>query len=331
MERLSCSPADPYIALEAAVHVGRYAPALALCTGKRVLDVASGEGYGSYLLAVSGAEEVQGLDVSAEAISKAKSLFRHDRLKYSVGNAEALNSLYPEKHFDLVVSLETIEHLDDPASFLRALRRVATDNATIIISCPNDHWHFDEHSKNPYHVRKYTFEEFQELTIGVLGRDAHWFFGTGALGFMSIPVGRLDTTVGEPDTSKYVDVQRCASAFVCQPDFDDAVGVEQSNYFVGVWGPGADSLIGGAVYPMSMDRLTRCLKGQQLPAHRAVAQPERSVSLSALPMATAPMGIEMVQLNALRRENDILSGSVARLTEENARLHATVNGQKHDI
>jgi len=317
MERLSCSPTDPYVALEAAIHVGRYAPALALCAGKRVLDVASGEGYGSYLLAVSGAVEVQGLDVSADAIAKAQSLFQHGSLQYNVGKAETLNTLYPEKKFDLIVSLETIEHLDDPASFLRALRRVATDDATIIISCPNDHWYYSEDNSNPYHVRKYTLAEFQDLTTRELGDGVRWFFGTGALGFVSIPIDHPDTAAtGGQGASKYVDVHRIASTFVCRPDPEDAVGVETSSYFVGVWGPGADTLTGGAVYPLSMDRLFTCLSGQQT-KDALNSETQRAGELEKeLQKVREDLRIAMLQANALRRENDILSGSVARLTEQ---------------
>ena len=50
-------------------HVHRYAVALAWARGKRVLDVACGEGYGTRLLATV-AESVEGVDISADAVER---------------------------------------------------------------------------------------------------------------------------------------------------------------------------------------------------------------------------------------------------------------------
>jgi 2-polyprenyl-3-methyl-5-hydroxy-6-metoxy-1,4-benzoquinol methylase len=52
-------------------HWHRYHFAARWCEGKRVLDVACGEGYGSALLA-RGASRVTGVDISPEAVAHAQ-------------------------------------------------------------------------------------------------------------------------------------------------------------------------------------------------------------------------------------------------------------------
>ena len=54
----------------AAEHYQRYRLAAQLVKGKKVLDAACGEGYGSSLLAEE-AEEVTGLDIDKEAVENA--------------------------------------------------------------------------------------------------------------------------------------------------------------------------------------------------------------------------------------------------------------------
>ena len=57
-ERLQFGSEMAYNAMDAAEHLARYAMLRSICVGKRVLDVACGEGYGSYLLAQWGAASV---------------------------------------------------------------------------------------------------------------------------------------------------------------------------------------------------------------------------------------------------------------------------------
>ena len=71
MERLKVGVGDPYDPIEASLHVGRYALALPFAAGRRVLDVACGEGYGSWLLTDGGAAEVVGVDISEQPMPRA--------------------------------------------------------------------------------------------------------------------------------------------------------------------------------------------------------------------------------------------------------------------
>ena len=65
-------------------HLHRYAIALSFATGKSVLDIASGEGYGSNLLAKV-ANSVIGVDISTDAISYAINRYPRKNLEFRHG------------------------------------------------------------------------------------------------------------------------------------------------------------------------------------------------------------------------------------------------------
>jgi len=99
--------------------------------GDRVLDVGCGKGYLLYdfTLVVPGVE-VYGLDISKYAIRNAKEEIR-DRLQ--VGNANALP--YPDRSFDLVVSITTLHNLHcyDLEKALREIERVGRKHKYICV------------------------------------------------------------------------------------------------------------------------------------------------------------------------------------------------------
>src|SRR5207249_9324746 len=99
---------------------------------KRVLDIACGEGYGSAALARAGAASVVGVDISAEACE-------HARRKYGVdarvGRADRIP--LPAGSIDVIVSFETIEHVERPESFLNECVRVLAPGGALILSTPN--------------------------------------------------------------------------------------------------------------------------------------------------------------------------------------------------
>ena len=132
-----------YNAMYAAEHVVRYYCVSGLCRGKRVLDVACGEGYGSSLLATWGAAEVVGVDVSAEAIDAARQVFAKPNIKFLQGDACRLNDVLGDvREFDLIVSFETMEHVEDVPALLSGILRYLAKGGAIVITCPNDHVEF---------------------------------------------------------------------------------------------------------------------------------------------------------------------------------------------
>jgi SAM-dependent methyltransferase len=147
-------------------HLHRYAVAQEACRGKRVLDIASGEGYGSALLA-SVALEVTGVDVSEEAVSHARHTYPRENLRFILGRAESVPM--PDDSVDVVVSFETLEHLDDHDAMLGELKRVLRPDGLLIISTPDRSNYPDsrivegEPEANPFHIRELNVQEFKTL------------------------------------------------------------------------------------------------------------------------------------------------------------------------
>ena len=88
-------------------HYHRYLFARALARGVDVLDVASGEGYGSALLAQI-ARSVVGVEYSAPTVRSAGANFPRENLHFLQGDARSLP--LADDCVDLAVSFETIEH-----------------------------------------------------------------------------------------------------------------------------------------------------------------------------------------------------------------------------
>ena len=142
-------------------HLHRYAVAVTLAHGKRVLDIACGEGYGSNLLAAAGAEVI-GIDIAPDVIAHAKRAYPRQNLIFREGSC--LNIPVDDKSIDLVVSFETIEHLDDHEQFLREIKRVLSDSGALIISSPDKREYTDRiGNKNRFHKLELNHEDFYSL------------------------------------------------------------------------------------------------------------------------------------------------------------------------
>lgn len=142
-------------------HYHRYALVLDAIKGKTVLDVACGEGYGSFIMATA-AHSVVGVDISDEAVRHASSTYQKPNLSYTQGSATLLN--FPDASFDVVVSFETIEHLAEQEEMVSELRRVLRPNGILIISSPNRPIYTEESGEhNEFHVKELDYQEFDTL------------------------------------------------------------------------------------------------------------------------------------------------------------------------
>ena len=148
-------------------HLERYKFASPLTKGKKVLSVACGTGYGEYyFVSRGGASQVLGLDYSQEAIEYASNKYKHSNLSYINMDARNLSSL-ENSSYDLVVSFETIEHLDEDRKFLSELKRICKPGGTVILSTPNKAYSYRSVIKKKplvsFHVREYRENEFKCL------------------------------------------------------------------------------------------------------------------------------------------------------------------------
>jgi SAM-dependent methyltransferase/glycosyltransferase involved in cell wall biosynthesis len=142
-------------------HLHRYLQACQIAAGKEVLDIASGEGYGSAMLA-SRASKVTGVDISVEAIKHARGRYKKENLEYMVGNCADIP--LPEASVDLVVSFETIEHHDQHEKMMQEISRVLRPTGVLLISSPDKyHYSVEPGFTNQYHVKELYQHEFKQL------------------------------------------------------------------------------------------------------------------------------------------------------------------------
>ena len=118
-----------------ALHRARYDFAANHVLDKVILDVACGVGYGSQILAKTGAKHVTGVDIDPASVEEAKAHYALPNTNFLVASAEKLP--FPDDSFDLAVSFETIEHLANPTLFIDELYRVLRPGGSLIISTPN--------------------------------------------------------------------------------------------------------------------------------------------------------------------------------------------------
>jgi len=142
-------------------HLHRYALALELAKDCDVLDIASGEGYGSAYLAMS-ARSVVGVDIDEQSIHFAASRYTAMNLTFRVGSATAIP--IDDASIDTIVSFETIEHLTEHERMFAEFKRVLRPAGRIIISSPNKAIYSDARGyTNPYHVRELYFDQFRDV------------------------------------------------------------------------------------------------------------------------------------------------------------------------
>ena len=142
-------------------HLHRYLMARHLARDLDVLDVASGEGYGSALLAQT-ARSVIGIEIDPASIAHAERSYNMPNLRFIGGDARDLP--LPDASVDLVVSFETIEHFYEHERFLAEVRRVLRPSGSFLVSSPErDVYSPGGSEPNPFHVRELTRAEFTTL------------------------------------------------------------------------------------------------------------------------------------------------------------------------
>ncbi|MDH5699723.1 MAG: class I SAM-dependent methyltransferase, partial [Nitrospirota bacterium] len=136
-------------------HLHRYYLARELAIGKDVLDIASGEGYGSALLAEV-ARTVVGVDASEEVIRYASERYQRSNVQFKHGVCRHIP--LPDASVDLIVSFETIEHHDEHHEMMREFVRVLRPDGLVLISSPDKAEYSDRPQfANAFHVKELYF------------------------------------------------------------------------------------------------------------------------------------------------------------------------------
>jgi GT2 family glycosyltransferase/SAM-dependent methyltransferase/glycosyltransferase involved in cell wall biosynthesis len=154
-------------------HMHRYLWASQLVGGRRVLDLASGEGFGAAILAGEAAS-VLGIDLDQTTVDHSALNYGSDRIEFRQGDARDLSSLQ-DGSFGAVIAFEMIEHVDDQQRVLEEIARILEPDGLLVISTPDRRAYTEATGRhNPFHVRELDREQFTGLLGGRFEHVACW-------------------------------------------------------------------------------------------------------------------------------------------------------------
>jgi len=154
-------------------HYHRYLWAASLTKGRDVLDLGSGEGFGSAILAAE-AKTVQGVDIDEPTVSHSQLNYVVANLDFRVGSALGLDA-FAENTFDVVVAFEVLEHVLEQERVLEEIDRVLAPDGLLIISTPDRRMYSESTGhNNPFHERELSEPEFRALLGERFSHVALW-------------------------------------------------------------------------------------------------------------------------------------------------------------
>ncbi len=141
------------------LHLDRYKYAGLHLSPGHIADIACGVGYGSYLLATEFEKKIESIvavDIDPGSIVLAKTTYNHAKINYVVADALTFQS---EKLFNTIVSLETIEHLENPVAFIEHFSKQLLPTGRFIASVPIT----PSMDANPFHRNDFTEKTFKSF------------------------------------------------------------------------------------------------------------------------------------------------------------------------
>jgi len=122
----------------------------------RILDAGCGSGRNMVELARLGT--VTGVELSETSVCLARARDVGEVIEGSV-----LEMPFEPDSFDLAVSLDVIEHLDQDLDALRELRRVVAPGGALLVTVPAYGWLWSGHDEINHHYRRYTRRTLQRV------------------------------------------------------------------------------------------------------------------------------------------------------------------------
>lgn len=154
------------------VQSGELLKGFAIHREDRVLDIGCGEGQFTHFCAKMGAEVVFA-DIDAVRVARVEEMLRGSPARklqplVTDGNPIPL----PDAHFDKVIAMEVLEHVDVPADFMRELVRVGKPGAQYLLTVPDARSEGVqqqlapvEHFRKPNHINIFSREDFEALVV----------------------------------------------------------------------------------------------------------------------------------------------------------------------
>jgi 2-polyprenyl-3-methyl-5-hydroxy-6-metoxy-1,4-benzoquinol methylase len=148
-----------------AQHLAAYAFTRRFVSGKRVLEIGFGEGFGADYLAET-AREVVGVDIAPGNIPRAQAKYPRPNLRFALIKGTRLD--FPNASFDVVGSFQVIEHIPEPELpvYLGEIRRVLAPDGVAVISTLNLAHNMKPgrpYEKLCYHEKEFTGPELRAL------------------------------------------------------------------------------------------------------------------------------------------------------------------------
>jgi SAM-dependent methyltransferase len=122
----------------------------------RILDAGCGSGRNMVELARHGT--VTGVELSNTSVALAR-----ERATGEVIEGSVLEMDFAPDSFDLAVSLDVIEHLEDDLAAMRELRRVVAPGGSLLVTVPAYQWLWSGHDEINQHHRRYTRRTLQRV------------------------------------------------------------------------------------------------------------------------------------------------------------------------
>ncbi|MDA7534194.1 methyltransferase domain-containing protein, partial [bacterium] len=145
------------------ISAGRYKNILEYLPQKgQFVDIACGTGYGCKIMD-NDQREIIGVDVSEESVEFAKS-HNAKHAKYLIGDAE--NIPIDDSSTDCVVSIGTIEHVENDGKFVEEIFRILKPDGVAIIYTPQNR--LDHKPIWPWHYREYSISSMKKVMKDIL-------------------------------------------------------------------------------------------------------------------------------------------------------------------
>ena len=125
----------------------------------RILD--AGCGTGGTMVALQGIGEISGCDLSADALRMCR-----DRGDFALTCCTVECLAYPDDHFDVVVSADVLEHVEDDFRAMQEMARVLKPGGLLVAAVPAHRYLWSEHDEALAHFRRYERKELKTLVEG---------------------------------------------------------------------------------------------------------------------------------------------------------------------
>lgn len=142
-------------------HLARYYWAIERLSSRakdiRILDIACGAGYGSFLIAQAFPRAViVGVDYDHSAINYALKTYQLANLQFVYGDILNWDRSIGTSKFDFIISFDTLEHLDHREIVLENLVNHLISEGELLLSTPCGNEHTNLHPRWPYHKIEYS-------------------------------------------------------------------------------------------------------------------------------------------------------------------------------